>query len=62
MSRAEVFLQYVHDHPGEHLSAIHDESEAKLAQLIAEREAHEEALGESRDREGSPDRDDDVPF
>jgi hypothetical protein len=43
MIRGQVFLQYAHDHPGEHLAAIHDESEAKLAQLIAEREAHEKA-------------------
>jgi hypothetical protein len=59
-SRSEAFMKYVHDHPDEHQAAINDENEAKLAQLIAEREAHEQVL-EERAHERARDEDD-VPF
>jgi hypothetical protein len=63
MSRSEAFMQYVHDHPNEHRTAIDDENEAKLAQLIAEREAHEQVLEErAHEHERERDEDDDVPF
>jgi hypothetical protein len=65
MSRAEALMHYVHEHPDAYLHAIEDESEAKLAQLIAEREAHEQVVEERRgesEHAWSPDSDYAVPF
>ena len=62
MSRSEAFMQYVHDHPREHLTALNDENEAKLAQLIAEREAHEQVLEEGAGEPLVDNGADDVPF
>jgi hypothetical protein len=70
LSRTEAFLAYAHEHPDEHLHAVQDESEQRLAELLAERQTTDEALAsrhhepEHRKPNGKPNggEDDDVPF
>lgn len=50
MTRTEVFLHYVHEHPGEVWSALEAESEAKLERMFAERASRHRLRRSSRSR------------